>query len=329
MPSSSDSSALPATAPSVSIRPLQESDLANADRIMRLAFGTFIGLPDPMKFMGDADYVTTRWKADPRSAWAADVDGELAGSCFATRWGSLGFFGPLTVRPDLWTKGVASRLLAPVMSIFEQWGVRRRGLFTFPHSTKHVHLYQKFGFWPRSLTALMSAPVPAGANENLPQFTTFSQLSESEKESQLKACASLTDAILEGLEVGHEIQQVDRQRLGQTVLLRDGSQLTGFAVCHCGAKTEAGSGICYIKFAATRPGTNANEHFVQLLQACAATAAKEGAQKLKAGMNTARHEAYRIMLAKGFRADAMGVVMHSPNEPGYNRQGVFLIDDWR
>lgn len=33
---------------------MQEDDLEEADTIMRLAFGTFLGLPDPMKIMGDA-----------------------------------------------------------------------------------------------------------------------------------------------------------------------------------------------------------------------------------------------------------------------------------
>ena len=66
------------------VRPLLETDLDAADRIMRLAFGTFIGLPDPMKFMGDADMVRTRWRADPSAAFAAVVDREVAASNFAT-----------------------------------------------------------------------------------------------------------------------------------------------------------------------------------------------------------------------------------------------------
>jgi hypothetical protein len=38
----------------VSVRPFQEGELATADHVMRLAFGTFLGLPDPASFMGDA-----------------------------------------------------------------------------------------------------------------------------------------------------------------------------------------------------------------------------------------------------------------------------------
>jgi GNAT superfamily N-acetyltransferase len=84
----------------VSVRLLREGDLSEADRIMRLAFGTFLGLPDPMTFMGDAGLVRTRWVAAPDAAFGAEVEGKLVGSNFATNWGSVGFFGPLTVEPD-------------------------------------------------------------------------------------------------------------------------------------------------------------------------------------------------------------------------------------
>ena len=46
------------------VRPLVESDLDEADRIMRLAFGTFIGLGDPMAMWGDAGYAQSRWRSD-------------------------------------------------------------------------------------------------------------------------------------------------------------------------------------------------------------------------------------------------------------------------
>ena len=36
----------------IRIRPLEERELPEADRIIRLAFGTFMGLPDPTKTFG-------------------------------------------------------------------------------------------------------------------------------------------------------------------------------------------------------------------------------------------------------------------------------------
>jgi hypothetical protein len=80
--------------PEVKIRLLREVDLPVADRIMRLAFGTFLGLPDPLKFMGDADYVRTRWRADPSAVFGAELGGELVGTNFVTRWGASAFSAP-------------------------------------------------------------------------------------------------------------------------------------------------------------------------------------------------------------------------------------------
>src|ERR671938_513195 len=97
--------------PDITVRPLLESDLPAADYIMRLAFGTFIGLPEPTAFMGDAGYVRPRWFADPAAAFAAEVGGELIGSNFAANWGIVGFFGPLTIRPEFWDRGVGKRLM--------------------------------------------------------------------------------------------------------------------------------------------------------------------------------------------------------------------------
>ena len=311
----------------VTIRPLLERDLPEADRIMRLAFGTFLGMPEPLKFMGDADYARTRWIADPSAVFAAELAGELVGTNFATRWGSVAFFGPLTIRPDLWDRGLAQLLLAPTMDLFDHWGVQHAGLFTFPSSTKHVGLYQKFGFWPRFLTAIMEISV--GAIQKSVEWTCFSELSAEEKLTSLQACRELTSSIYNGLDVEREIRAVDEQRLGDTVLTWSDSQIAGLAVCHAGPGTEAGSGKCYVKFAAVRSGPNAPREFRRLLASCREFAAHRGAMMLDAGVNLARLAAYREMLQAGFRTTRQGVLMERNGESGYNQPEVFLIDDWR
>ena len=311
----------------LTVRPLREHDLPAADHLMRLAFGTFLGLPEPTSFLGDAAYVRARWRADPDAAFGAEVGGEFVGSNFATNWGSVGFFGPLTIRPDLWDRGVGKRLMEPVMECFVRWGTTHAGLFTFAHSQKHVGLYQRFGFWPRFLTAIMSKPVEQARQSST--WTRFSEVQEGEREATLRACRQLTDNIYEGLDVSGEINAVATQKLGDTVLLWQDARLVGLAVCHCGPGTEAGSGTCYVKFGAARPGPTAGQDFDRLLKACEEMTSKSGLSRLAAGVNTARHEAYRVMLECGFRTDIQGVAMHRPNEAGYNQPGVYLIDDWR
>jgi len=311
----------------ISIGPLEEPELPEADRIFRVAFGTFLGLPDPAAFAGDSDWVTTRWRADPTAAVGAYIDEAVVGSNFATRWGSFAFFGPLTVRPDLWDKGVAKRLLEATMALFESWGTRQAALFTFPHSTKHVALYQRFGFWPQQLTAVMSKRIEPTAPAQ--SWSAYSSLSLGERERCLAECRGLTEAVFPGLDVSLEITSVAAQRIGDTVLLRDGETLSALAICHIGAGSEAGSNHAYVKFGAARPGPSAAQHFGQLLSACEALAGARGAGEVVAGVNTARHDAYRSMIARGFRTSLLGIAMQRPDEPGYNRRDCFVMDDWR
>jgi GNAT superfamily N-acetyltransferase len=295
-----------------------------ADNIFRQAFGTYLGVPD---LFGDSDYIRTRWLADPNATFAAEFDGELVGSNFVTNWGSVGFFGPLTVRPDLWDRGIAQRLLEPTMDLFSAWNIEHRGLFTFAHSPKHVALYQKVGFWPRFLTAIMAkslAQTPPAA-----ECPRFSEVAETQREAVLADCREVTSAVYDGFDLTREIRAVATQRLGDTLLLSDGSGLEGVAVCHSGAGSEAGSGVCYVKAGGVRPGPNAEESFEHLVQACEAYGAMRGATQIIAGVNMGRHEAYRTLLRLGFRTQMQGVAMHSPNEPGYDRPDVYFVDDWR
>src|SRR4051794_31751200 len=274
----------------VSVRALRRADLEAADRVMRTAFGTFLGVPDPMLVFGDADYVYSRFSAEPDWAFAAELDGEVAGSNFATRWGSYGFFGPLTVRPDLWDAGIGSRLMQPVIDLLDTWAVRQAGLFTFPHSAKHVGLYQKFGFWPQYLTSVMGkAAAPAGPGAG---YSTYSSTAEGERDGVLTDCRELTGAIFDGLDLTHEIRATQAQRLGDTVVLDTEAGVAAFAVCHCRAG-EAGSDTCFIKFGAVRPGPDAGAVFEHLVGACEDLADRSGASRMVAGVNTARHDAYR------------------------------------
>ena len=319
------------------IRSLREADLKEADRIFRLSFGTFLGMPDPMSFFGDADYVGTRFRADPSLSLAAEVDGNFGGSNFIANWGSVGIFGPLTVHPDYWDKGIAKRLLDKTMEIFKELKTKHIGIFTFSHSPKHIHLYQKYDFWPRFLTTVMSKPVkPEYATKESQEMISWSKYSNIQKERTsdvLDNCYSLTDSIYDGLDLRIEILSVASQKLGDTILLIDNksNKLVGLAICHCGPKTEAGSNTCYVKFGSVTASGDRPEsaNFDELIEYCEHFAASHGLSKLAAGVNIGNLDAYRKMISKGFRTEFQGVMMTKNNDPGYHIEDVYAIDDWR
>jgi hypothetical protein len=212
------------------------------------------------------------------------------------------------------------------MDLFTAARVRHAALFTFAQSPKHHGLYQRFGFWARHLTPILQRPV-AAAPRAPAGGVRFSQLKERERAEALRECREIAGALYEGLDLTREIRAVQEQKLGDTLLFQ-GERLDGFAVCHAGPGSEAGSGLCYVKFGALRPGLG-EQDFDRLVDACDVLAASLGATRLEVGVNMACHEAYRRLCERGFRAGLIGVAMDRPNEPAYHRPGVFVLSDWR
>jgi hypothetical protein len=272
---------------------LKESEVAEAGRIVRLAFGTFLGLPNPLDFMGDRDFITARWHSTHVKVIAAREGDRLIGSNVATRWGSFGFFGPLTVL--------------------------------------HLCLYQKFGYWPRYLTAIMTRtpgadPTLEGKRADAPAL--LSAFAKGQREQAIEACGKLTHKIDKGLDLAGEIRAVLAQRTGDVVVTYTRGVLDAFAVCMNGTGSEGGEHTCYVKFGAARGGGGAGERFDKLLDACEAFASTRGAT-VEAGVNLTREDAYRRMRSHGYRVAMQGVAMQRPNADGFNRADVYVIDDWR
>ena len=314
----------------VTIRELKAEELDEAERIVRLAFGTFLQITDPLANPTESQGIAHRFRNNSRNVLAAELDGKLAGTNVMTRWGSFAYFGPLTVRPELWDSGIASKLLEATVRIFNQWGVLSSGLFTFADSPKHLGLYHKFGFYPRFLNAVMSKEVKASApRSNIAPFTTFSSLDASEKANFLRDCRKLTFVLFQGLDLTSEITLVDDQKLGDTVILREGTSLSAFAVCQSGAKTEAGKEKCSVKFGAAKIGAGAEKRFEILLLALQAFAADRAAAKLETGVNLSHASVYDQLLKNGFRTLFQGVEMQRPNMPSIDREDTFVLDDLR
>ena len=155
------------------------------------------------------------------------------------------------------------------MTIFERWGVRHTGLFTFPQSPKHVGLYQKFGYWPRYLTAIMTRTPeagPASPTERANAPVLLSAINKSRRESAIQACGKLTHKIDKGLDLAGEIRAGLEPNAGDVVLTYTRGILDAFAVCLNGSGSEGGEKTCYVKFGAARAGAGAGERFDKLLE---------------------------------------------------------------
>lgn len=311
----------------IAIRALAEADIEAAEQLRRLAFGTLFGLPDPLSFRGDVSLLGARRWAFPDGGFVAEEGGELVGIAMANNWGSLGVFGPVAVHPDHWRKAIARQLLDACIPVFDDvWKNRVTGLFTFPERATHIRLYQSFDFWPRGLTAIMARPITGPS----PVSTALS-LAEAtaDRRDLITQCTALTDSLFAGLDLTREIEMLLAHRLGDVILLAEGSRIAGLALCHAGKGSEAGSDAVYVKFGCVRSGPDAPMRFSRLLDACNDFAHRSGAKQISAGVNLGRMNCYRQMLELGFRAGLQGVAMHRPWIEAYDRPEVFALDDWR
>ena len=313
------------------IRHMKEEDIQEADRIIRLAFGTFRGLEDPENYRADARYAYPRYYADPSASFVAEHNGKVIGSNFGLHWGSVGIFGPLTIHPDYWNKGIGSKIMKPVMKCFEKWDVTHSGAMTFANSPKHINLYRKFGYHPRFLIPFMSKKIKP---KTIPSNSNFTWIMYSEfKEKQdkyLEECGKVTDTVYPGLDLELEIKAVNKMNFGETVILFDeDKEIAGFAICHCGTNTEAGNDKCYVKFGVVKTDSNSQGNFVNLLHACEEFTVSKGLSVLTGGVNAGRYNTYQSMIKHNFSIDFLGIALHQPNNDAYNIADRYVIDDWR
>lgn len=268
--------------------------------------------------------VRSRLRAPHIRSFKASRNGELVGSAFISRWGSLAVFGPLTVDPDAWGLGIGSRLLDACLGVGGEWGVTSIGLFTLPESPKHLYLYRKHGFWPGSLTALTEKRVAPNAS----QLETLRGLDGHARVTAIEGCRVVTSSVREGLDLTGEIECLAEPGMGDVVIVREGDRIAAFALCHVGAASEAVTGSCYVKFAAVRRGAGGAGLLDGLLDACETFAAESGAGRLEVGVSLGRRPAAELLAERGHRTFRHGVAMHRPaDESGVSAP--FVLDDWR
>jgi GNAT superfamily N-acetyltransferase len=309
----------------IEVRTLTENELAPADHLFRLAFGTFLGLPDPLDFCGDALFVSTRFQTEPAGVYGAFAEGELIGASVATPMGTFGTFGPLVLHPRFWNQGLARHLIAPALEFLRQRGVTRMGLFTFANSLKHQALYRKFDFWPQSLTYVMTRPT--GLTAPVDEEVSFFALTADQQAAFLHDSLHLTGLLASGLDLTGQIRAVQRQGLGETIAFFDREGLAAFAICHFGKGTEGGSNTCYVKFGAAREG--ARPALDKLLSMAESLCRRQGLTQTIVGASTAHPDTCRCLMEAGFRPEFVGVTMERPDGSIYSRKNSCVLDDWR
>ena len=171
--------------------------------------------------------------ADGAMLWR-DAQGQIAAFNIAHLSGEEGWMGPLAVRPDCQGSGAGKRIVRAGVEWLEKQGARIIGLETMPRTMENIGFYSALGFLPKRLTITLTLDASPGDRP----VALLGRLSQRNRERTIEQCLSLVQSLRPEYDFTREIELTDRLSLGDTVLLRDGDDLTGFALCHTAPLVE-------------------------------------------------------------------------------------------
>ena len=328
--------------PKVQIRRIRKGDLSKVKDVLEQSFGDFLERQlgtRPRQAFNGAQYVHHRWLMEPWGCFVAEEDGsKIVGAALAVTWGTLGLLGPVAVLTHYHNQTIAQQLMRAAQDFFEENKATLHGAVTYPTSAKHLALYHKFGYKPKSLTAVMSRALERGtARPALPKpvvkgaltVRRFSGLEETKKKAALTRFHRITNGVCRGLELAKEVEIVDGLALGDTLLLERGAELVGFAIYHAPGVSEAPTGSLYVKYLAIDPRQRKVEHLEQLVSAIEDLAQEQGLARVILPVYLRYWLAYSTLVKCGYQVDFTMVRLQKGKPEDYEDAADLVLDDWR
>ncbi|MBI2015444.1 MAG: GNAT family N-acetyltransferase [Candidatus Rokubacteria bacterium] len=327
--------------PKVQIRRVRKGDLAKVRDVMEQTFGDFLERQlgtRPRQAFGGAQYVHHRWLMEPWGCFVAEEDNaKIVGAALAATWGTVGILGPVAVLTNYQNQTIGQQLIRAAQEFFDENKATLHGCVTYPTSPKHLFLYHKFGYKPKSLSAIMSRAIERGpARPPAPKpakvaLTTrrYSTLEEARKKAALARMHRITNAVCRGLDLAKEVEIVDGLALGDTLLLERGRDLVGFAICHTPGVSEAPTGALYVKFLVIDPAQKRPEHLADFVAAVEGFGQELGVQRVILPVYSRYWLAYSILVQCGYQIDFTMVRMERGKQEDYEDPTHLVLDDWR
>jgi GNAT superfamily N-acetyltransferase len=163
-----------------------------------------------------------------------DSRGDIACFNMVHRSGVEGWMGPLAVRTEYQGGGTGKEIVERGVAWLAAEGARVIGLETMPRTMDNIGFYAGLGFAPGRLTITLT--LDAVAADRGPEL--LGRLAARDRDDTLLAARELVDGLLPGYDFTRELELTDSLALGDTVLLRQGGALVGFALCHTAPLVE-------------------------------------------------------------------------------------------
>jgi GNAT superfamily N-acetyltransferase len=249
-----------------------------------------------------------------------DGDGQLVAFNMVHQSGYEGWMGPLAVRPDRQGEGLGSTMVRLGIDWLKGQGARTIGLETMPRTVENIGFYSRIGLVPGPLTVTLVHDVPRRAGP-APELLSAAG---SQLPRRLEECRRLTDQLASGVDFSREITLTRDLGIGDTTLIREGTELVAFALWHSTplAAGRAKDEVRVLKLVAASFGA-----FEHLLDALHSTAAAERVGRLAIRCQTEFADAYLRLIAAGYRVHWTDLRMLLRGFPQDPRQGV-ILSNW-
>ena len=165
--------------------------------------------------------------------WRDDA-GAIAAFNIAHASGTEGWMGPLAVRDDCQGSGQGKAIVRAGIDRLRGAGCRTIGLETMPRTVDNIGFYSGLGFIPGHMTVTLTVEATAASSVS----GLLSSFGSAARETAIAECAALANAFSPGSDYSREIRLTHELSLGDTLMIRRGDSLVGFAVCHAAPLVE-------------------------------------------------------------------------------------------
>ncbi len=239
-----------------------------------------------------------------------DADGHLVAFNMVHRSGTEGWMGPLAVRPDRQGEGLGSLMVRTGIEWLKSQGASTIGLETMPRTVDNIGFYSRIGLVPGHLTVTLVLDVPRRA---VGEPALLSRMAA--PESGVEDCRRLTAELLPGVDFSREIALTRELDIGDAALVRDGGELTGFALWH---STPLAAGRPKDEIRVLKLVARDDVAFDKVLDALPTVAGMERVGRVALRCQTEFSRAYLRLVGRGYRVHWTDLRM---TLEGYSRRG--------
>jgi GNAT superfamily N-acetyltransferase len=223
-----------------------------------------------------------------------DEGGAIVAFNIVHRSGIEGWMGPLVVQPDHQGRGLGKTIVTTGIEWLKTRGAKVIGLETMPRTMDNVGFYSALGMLPGHLTVTVT--LEGMASSAIPE--SLARIPEEEREGVMEECRALTQSLLPGHDFTREMALTDRMQIGDTVLLRRGKELAGFALCHTAPLVD---GRLREELRVLKLVARSDDDFDLLVTQLAAFCRRSGTRRIAIRAQGSYPEIYRRLIMRGAR----------------------------